>query len=271
MSDSKVKFLIVGRTGSGKDYLKKTLQDAYKWNFVNSMTTRKPRFEGEDTHIFLTEDEAKQYDDKDKVAKTIINNNEYFATKQQVEECDAYIIDPDGIETLLNNMPNTWFEIIYIQADDDAKRKEMAINRADDTEQESIIFDERNHAEDSQFEAFEHLMTNGSYSKENCHGIHKAVNDFTEETMENIAITLEMRRRFYKHMRQVLTTLIEAKYIEYDKTHDTILLYNTSSDYAVPLKTEKFIQLLAEEPKESMFAKLMESFLFTRDSYKTDM
>ena len=36
-----IKFLIIGRTGTGKDTLKETLEKDYGWKFVKSYTTRK--------------------------------------------------------------------------------------------------------------------------------------------------------------------------------------------------------------------------------------
>lgn len=54
-----MKTLIVARTSRGKDYLRKLLETSYNWKFVKSHTTRKPRYEGEDTYIFISREEAK--------------------------------------------------------------------------------------------------------------------------------------------------------------------------------------------------------------------
>lgn len=127
-----MKFLIVGRSGSGKDELKRHLESQYGWKFVKSYTTRPKRTPNEDTHIFISHEEAAKIPKEEKVAVTFIKNNtdtpdEYFATMQQVQEADAYIIDPKGVKMLLENMPKETFEIIYMQAQSEEKRKEWLV------------------------------------------------------------------------------------------------------------------------------------------------
>ena len=152
-----MKYLILGRSGSGKDYYANLLKQA-GLQFVDSYTTRPKRSEDEDTHRFITEEEASTYTDK--IAVTIINGYEYFATATQVEESDAYIIDPKGADILFKNMPETEFQIIYITTDNIDKRKEMAINRSTDSIKESVIYDKRIQDEDEQFTKFENKLAN---------------------------------------------------------------------------------------------------------------
>ena len=73
MKKNNVKFLFAGRTAAGKDYLETLLKQSYGWTFVNSYSTRDKRFPEENTHEFITHEEAKKFSDDDKVAKTIIN------------------------------------------------------------------------------------------------------------------------------------------------------------------------------------------------------
>ena len=133
-----MKTLIVGRTGSGKNTLQNILIKEYGWKGVKSYSTRKPRSEGEDTHIFISKEEAAAVPAEDKVAITFHKNgdslDEYFATRQQVEEADCYIIDPKGVEMLTANMPEEDFQVIYVKACDRATQKQKAVERADDPE-----------------------------------------------------------------------------------------------------------------------------------------
>lgn len=117
--------LIVGRTASGKTTLAKMFEDMGA-KILKSYTTRKKRNASDTDHIFITKEEAETF--KNKVARTVINGNEYFATEEQLMESDFYIIDPDGIETLLESMPDTKFEVIYVRAKKDI-RKERYIQR----------------------------------------------------------------------------------------------------------------------------------------------
>lgn len=263
MKKNNVKFLIAGRSASGKDFLKSLLIKSYNWKFVDSYTTRDKRFPTEDTHIFITPEEAATFSDDDKVAMTIINGNEYFATKQQVEEADAYIIDPAGIEVLLQKMPNIWFEIVYISADE-TLRKEKAISRAEDKEKESKIFDARNADEDEQFSLFEDQIKNETFLHDNHFGVHIVNNTYEEDFMEQIAISLEMRKRFYNNAKDVIDVLTTKELIDYCIVNDiecTTVQHNSGETVHIPIN--KFIQLLAEEKKTTIFADLMEMFLFS--------
>lgn len=258
-----MKTLIVARTSRGKDYLRDILETSYSWRFVKSHTTRKPRYEDEDTHIFISREEAETIPESEIVAKTEINGEIYFATKEDLDKADAYIIDPNGVEYLCDKCKDEWFEILYIRAD-----KEAADNAANERaknspnpEAEFETYKKRCDAEDDQFTTFEAYIENGSFQKENCYGIHVFDNDYTNDAMQQIAITLEMRRRFYVNMADALNTIKkENSYIEHDKDH--IQMFRKENNEQIIVRNELLIQLLAEEPKQSMFADLMETYMF---------
>ncbi len=147
-----MKILIVGRSGVGKDHLTNRLKQLLGMKQVLSYTTRPKRSPDEDTHIFITPEEAATYTDK--VATTVINGYEYFATARQVEECDIYVIDPKGLYELMGNMPDTAFLVVYIDAVRE-QSKEMAAKRGSDSEKEKEIFEKRRASEDEQFTRFE--------------------------------------------------------------------------------------------------------------------
>lgn len=112
-----MKFLIIGRTGTGKDTLRKKLEEQLGWTFIKSYTTRCKRYPEEDTHIFISKNTASNYTDK--VAQTFIGNgnreiDEYFATREQFEQCDAYIVDPLGAYEVLCNVQDEQICIVYL-------------------------------------------------------------------------------------------------------------------------------------------------------------
>lgn len=164
-----MKFLILGRTATGKDTLAKILHDKYNWTFVNSITTRPKRTENEDTHIFMTEDEANKIPEESRVASTIINGYQYFATKEQLEISDGYIIDPNGLYALLNNLPDEQFVLIYMKAKDKTQQRFHALARnGEDAKNELSTFNKRYESENYQFVEFEiALSTNKIYSNDN--------------------------------------------------------------------------------------------------------
>ena len=142
--------LIAGRSGSGKDAYARELENL-GLKGVKSYTTRPRRNSSEDTHIFIKAEQSGYVSDK--VATTVINGYEYFATRQQVEESDFYIIDPHGIAELLENCPDVEFMIVYIYADR-LVRSNRAMGRGEPLK-ESRIFEERENSENLQFSVFE--------------------------------------------------------------------------------------------------------------------
>ena len=238
-----MKFLIVGRTGSGKDELKRYLQSKYGWSFVKSYTTRPKRTPDEDTHIFITHEEAKAIPDSEKVAVTFITNNtdtpdEYFATTQQVQECDAYIIDPIGVQMLLKNMPDETFEIIYIEAESEEKRKEMACDRHENKEDAIRIFEKRCTSEQKQFDDFEESLQNGTFGTDNCTVAVPVINHYTEESMDEIALKLHTFKQIYHKLTGAVEDLMNSKLINVSESGKPIIYRKNMEHPDQPIQEE---------------------------------
>ena len=92
-------FLFVGKSASGKSTIANLLEQKYGYKQVQSYTTRPPRYDGEPGHIFVTKEEFGNLGEL--AAYTLYNGNEYGTTFKQLEECDIYVIDVPGVETLL--------------------------------------------------------------------------------------------------------------------------------------------------------------------------
>lgn len=259
-----MKTLIVGRTSHGKDYLRKILEDSFGWTFVKSRTTRPPRFEGEDTHIFITDEEADNTPESEMIAKTQIGDIRYFATKEDLEKADGYIIDPNGVDYLCEKCPDEWFQVIYINADKDIvdKKARERANLSSDPDKEITIYTKRCEDEDEQFTQFEAMIENGSFSKSNAQGIISIKNNFDEKEMFELARGIEMRRRFNKNIKPIINVLIDNGNLSGDKENNTIGLYRRDTDEQILVKTEHLIQALMDEPKDSLFANLMEGYMF---------
>ena len=154
-----MKLLIVGRTATGKDTLRESLEKFAHMTFVKSYATRPKRYPDEDTHIFVTKEQANEIMKTDTViARTTIADNDYFATKSQVENADGYIIDPIGIYELIDKMPTTDFLILYLMPNKDYKdiyiERELAKNEK--TKAEIIKeFDKRAKSENIIFTEFD--------------------------------------------------------------------------------------------------------------------
>lgn len=95
-------FLFVGRSASGKTTIANMLAEKHGYKQVESYTTRKPRFDCEPGHIFVSEEEFKNLGEL--AAYTYYNNNHYGTTFEQLSESDIYVIDVPGVESLLEKL-----------------------------------------------------------------------------------------------------------------------------------------------------------------------
>ena len=68
-------FLFVGRSASGKSTIADLLVKQYAYKQVWSYTTRKPRYDGEPNHIFISKEEFNNLGEL--AAYTLYNGNEY--------------------------------------------------------------------------------------------------------------------------------------------------------------------------------------------------
>lgn len=92
--------LILGASGSGKSTLCTELEKRYGLKSIPSYTTRQPRFEGEQGHTFITEDEFDKL--KDILAYAETDNCRYAVTKEMFEDeqYSIYVIDMTGLKYL---------------------------------------------------------------------------------------------------------------------------------------------------------------------------
>lgn len=129
-SKTKNFIILMGASGSGKTAISDILRDKYGLKPLVSYTTRPPRYEGEDNHIFVTESEF--LDLENYVALTKYNGHLYCGTEKQVEESDIYTLDPTGVAYFKEHYHgNKKPIIVYIDVDRDTRAKRM-LARHDD-------------------------------------------------------------------------------------------------------------------------------------------
>lgn len=122
--------LIVGESGSGKSTICNYLSETYGLKELKSYTTRLKRNENDTSHTFVSQTKFNIVS-KDAVAYTMFDNHEYCATVQQVDESDLYVIDMDGVRTLLKYYKGKRVPyVVYIKADG-LDRIENMIRRGD--------------------------------------------------------------------------------------------------------------------------------------------
>ena len=150
--DRKIVFLVIGRSGTGKDTLVNYMCQKYGLKKLKSYTTRPPRQNEEDTHIFISPEDVQKYQD-DIIAYTKIGEFKYFATKSQLKDINFYIIDPKGVQDL-EKIPNLKEEFsfikLFIYLPEKERKKRIAL-RGDSEE----TFLKRQEGEKQQFDNFE--------------------------------------------------------------------------------------------------------------------
>ena len=118
--------ILFGESGSGKSSIAEALCEEYQLKEVKTYTTRQPRFEGENTHIFTTKDEYDKLKEKGSiVAETCFAGNYYFTTIEQLENSDIVVWDIDGIkcfDEIENHRPYMAF---YIKVSKESRCQRM--------------------------------------------------------------------------------------------------------------------------------------------------
>lgn len=97
--------VLIGTSGAGKSTIVQKLHRKYGYNDVKSYTTRPIRVDDLNdinTHTFISIDDIAEYKD-DIVADNWFNGNYYFATKQQLDMADLYVVDKPGLIKLYSN------------------------------------------------------------------------------------------------------------------------------------------------------------------------
>ena len=104
--------LVIGKSGSGKNYIVDKICDDFSKKNTISRTTRKPRYEGEKGHLFVSNEQAdKEFSNA--IAKTIFCGNRYYTLKEDLDKSDIYIIDRDGVYSMQNS--NIDFITVYLK------------------------------------------------------------------------------------------------------------------------------------------------------------
>lgn len=123
-------FLIVGCSGSGKTTITEQLETKYGLKSIQSYTTRKPRYDGETGHIFVSNEEFDKLTDM--VAYTEFDSKRYCAVAEQVENNDLYVIDPKGVDYFIKSYKGKKTpKIIFIDSDLNVRYERM-VKRAED-------------------------------------------------------------------------------------------------------------------------------------------
>ena len=120
-------YLICGKSGSGKTTVVEKLEQNYGYAVLKSYTTRKQRHPNDTDHIYSDiSDYMAAKENNTIVTSTVFDRNYYWATREQLDDCDLYVIDKDGIESLQEKYDGSrQLVVIYIDVDPEECIKRM--------------------------------------------------------------------------------------------------------------------------------------------------
>lgn len=120
-------YLICGKSGSGKTTVVEKLEQDYGYHVLKSHTTRNPRHPNDTDHIYSEiSDYMTAKENNTIVTSTVFDRNYYWATREQLDYCDLYVIDKDGIESLQEKYDGSrQLVVIYIDVDPEECIKRM--------------------------------------------------------------------------------------------------------------------------------------------------
>lgn len=121
--------LLVGQSGSGKTTVANTLEEKYGCKQLESYTTRPKRSDNEKGHVFISDEEFSKLENI--IAYTEYNGFKYCATAEQIDNSDVYVIDIDGVKTLLDKYNTDRFIYIFYLSSTVATRIDRMIDRGD--------------------------------------------------------------------------------------------------------------------------------------------
>ena len=158
---NKTLHLFVGPSASGKTTIANELEKRTRIlsngvsitdKQIRSYTTRPPRYENEDGHIFISKQEFDKLENI--VAYTEYNGYHYCATKDQLDEATIYVVDVDGVDTLLSKYTterpiHIWYFDAHVP-----RRIDRMVSRGDsDTEIVNRLI------QDEQYDWYDRLLT----------------------------------------------------------------------------------------------------------------
>lgn len=193
-----MKLLIAGRTGSGKDALRRELE-AHGMAFVRSTTDRPRRENEDDTHTFLTASEMDALWET-AVCRTTIAGYRYATAADDLRVADAYLVDRQGIYDVCEALPDEAIVLVYIQAPEDARRHMLAV-RGDAAETR----DAREHAEKEDFARLEDEILMHELPGQVAVTI-KMTNDYNPTTLEVWAEEIMGTWRAYRQLVGIVQT-----------------------------------------------------------------
>lgn len=112
-----------GLSGVGKDTQANKFKNRHGLFKVKSVSTRQPRYEGEDTYYFISEEE---YDKANLCQHAGFSGCRYGATVEEVDKSSIFVLCPEGLPELLECYTKRPVVMIFMDSTDETRRTRMA-------------------------------------------------------------------------------------------------------------------------------------------------
>ena len=200
-----MKYIIVGRSGSGKSELAARLENK-GLKILKTYTTRNPRNETDaKKYNFIQPNEVKHF--KDRMLQTEFFGATYFARKSDILTADAMILEPEGFYEIIKAFPNIQFALLYIQPEKSEIADARAVSRADDSETAMTDIKKRRAGEDERFSPLEQEIEQDTLKGQNC--IYQThTNDYQSESLDKLAANMVGALRKHNNFVKILEQLV---------------------------------------------------------------
>ena len=225
-----MKYILVGRSGSGKTELAKRLESK-GLKVMKTYTTRPCRgAEDAEKYHFIKPDEVQNY--KDRILTAEFFGHTYFTTKEDVVKSDVMILEPSGVN-VIGMFPDIAFHVVYIVPESLELCDARAIARADDKQAEQAVIEKRRAGEDNIFGPFEEKLENQDFAYLNAFfQIFK--NDYKEETIDAIAANMTAKFRKNNNFNKILHQLVALQAVQ-TNDRNRIIVEFTDGQHEVSL------------------------------------
>ena len=240
-----LKYLLLGRTGSGREFFQHLLENE-GLRIAKSYTTREQRDENDTMHHFINDYDPEKYTER--LFGTTHNGNRYFYTLDELEKADIIPIDPENVKNICEYFPDTAFRFIEIMAAN-ADRLKFAVADAEDkllAEEDFITACEK---ENDAFCAFEDAaMSSKNLNISNLLIGHAANNDFTE-TSDIYAFVKRIKhdKHVFENMSKIIKILGENDIYKHNIESDTYDLYFADKDSDIPKRLQLSLANITEQ------------------------
>lgn len=112
-----------GWSGAGKDTQADLFLKRFGMKKVKSVATRKPRYEGEATYYFITDEE---YDAANLCQHAGFSGCRYGATVEEVDSSSIFVLCPEGLPELMRRYTKRPIVVIYLDTTNETRRTRMA-------------------------------------------------------------------------------------------------------------------------------------------------